>query len=86
MLRHFAHHLLGRLVLAQADEARVAQDAVGGEFGEGDLGDQLGLDPVRALRSARGTSTGALSTASGFIRSIRSSISLALKPVPTLPA
>ena len=40
-----------RLVFAQRDEARVAQDAVGGEFGVGDLGDQLGLDPVRALRS-----------------------------------
>ena len=69
------HHVLRRLVFAQPDEARVAEDAVVGEFGEGDLGDQLGLDKCAPLRSARGTSSGALSTASGSIRSISSSIS-----------
>ena len=56
----------------------MAQDAVAGELGKGDLGDQLGLDPVRALRSARGTSSGALSVSSGLIRSI-SSRSLGVK-------
>ena len=49
MLGHFAHDFGRRLVLAQRDEARVPKDAVIGEFGKGDLGDQLGLDPVRAL-------------------------------------
>ena len=49
MLGHFAHDLLRRLVLAQPNEARVPQDAVVGELGEGDFGDELRLDPVRAL-------------------------------------
>ena len=64
----------------------MAQDAVGGDFGEGDFGDQLRLDPMRALRSARGTSSAALFGSSGSSARISSSISLALKPVPTFPA
>jgi hypothetical protein len=38
-----------RLVLAQSDEARMPEDIVVGEFGEGDLGDELRLDVMRAL-------------------------------------
>ena len=40
--------LARRLVLAQGDETRVAQDALVGELGEGDLGDQLGPDEMGA--------------------------------------
>ena len=49
VLGHFAHDLGRGLVLAQRDEAGVAQDAIVGDFGEGDFGDELGLDPVRPL-------------------------------------
>ena len=49
MLGHFAVDLLRGLVLAERNEARVAKDAVGREFGEVDLGDEARLDPVRAL-------------------------------------
>ena len=44
----FGHDLGGRLVVAQRDEAGVADDVFGGEFGKGDLRDQLGRDPVCA--------------------------------------
>ena len=40
---------LAGLSSRKRNEARVAKDAVRGEFGKGDLGDELGLDPVRAL-------------------------------------
>ena len=49
MLRLFDHHFLCRLVLAQADEARVAQYSLVGEFGECDLCHQLRLYEVGAL-------------------------------------
>ena len=54
MNRLFANHLARRFVLAQRDEARMAEDSVGGELGEGDFGDQFGLQPMRApLLAAR---------------------------------
>jgi hypothetical protein len=50
----FRHDVLGLLVLAQPDEAAVAHDILGGEFGEGDFGDQFGLEPLRAARLGAG--------------------------------
>ena len=47
--RHFPHNLRRRLVLAQCDEAWMTKDSVVSELGEGDFGDELGLDPVSAL-------------------------------------
>ena len=47
------HHLARGLVVAQAEEARMAQPAVAGPLGEADLRDQLGLDP--GARRARGS-------------------------------
>ena len=85
MLGRFHDDVAGRLIFAQAEEAWVAEDPFAGEFGEGDLGDQLGLDEMRAAPVGARHLDGALSTSSGFIRSIISSISLALNPVPTLP-
>ena len=52
-LRHaarLAHDLGGRLVLAEALERGMAQQAVAGPLGERDLGHQLRLHPVRAAR------------------------------------
>ena len=46
----FGDHLLRRLVLAKAEEARVAQHVVAGELGERDLSDQLRRDPFDAAR------------------------------------
>src|SRR5207302_9662269 len=46
-------HLAGRLVLAQPQERWVAELAVPGALGEGELGDELGLEPGgRALGDA----------------------------------
>ena len=45
----FADDLPGVLVVAQAEEARVAHDALVGPLGELDLGDQLGPHPVGPL-------------------------------------
>ena len=44
----FAPDFAGLLVFAEALECRVAEDAFGGPFGELDLADQLGLDPMGA--------------------------------------
>ncbi len=46
---HFAHDLARRLVLPERNEARVAKDPVAGEFAEGDLRDEHGLQPMRPL-------------------------------------
>src|SRR3546814_1756979 len=46
----FGCHVLRLLVGAQADEARVADRAAGGIFGEGDLGDKIGLYPMDLAR------------------------------------
>ena len=55
----FRNDFLGRLVLAQALEGRLAQDAVAGPAAEFDLGDQLRLAPRRTFLSlAAGPSTG----------------------------
>ena len=43
----FQDDLRCRLVLAERDEARMAQCALGSEFGEGDFANQAGLDPMR---------------------------------------
>ena len=43
--RGFGHDILRRLVSTQAQIARVAQHAIGREFGEGDFGDELGRHP-----------------------------------------
>ena len=52
--RRLAGDLARRLVLAQAAEGGVAQDAVGGPGAELDLGDELGLDPDDAARRVGG--------------------------------
>ena len=43
-------HVLRLLVLAQADEARVAHRSAGGIFGEGDFGDEVGGQPADVAR------------------------------------
>jgi hypothetical protein len=49
-----SHDVLRWLVRTHADEAWVPQNAVIRHFGEGDLRDELGLDPVRALAVGAG--------------------------------
>src|SRR3954452_8441798 len=49
-----AHDLGRRLVVAEAEEARVAQAAGAGPLREADLGDELGLDPRHAALLDRG--------------------------------
>ena len=84
-LRPFELHLARLLVLAQAQEGRMPQDAVGGEFREGDLGDELRLDPFRAAHLARHLLEGrvlARELLEARAELFRSSSS---KPVPTRP-
>jgi hypothetical protein len=52
--RDFLAHLIGRLVLAEADVNGVTQEAIGGPSQIGDLGDKLWLDPMRGDPRAAG--------------------------------
>ena len=77
----------GLLVAAQAEEAGVAHDTVGGELGEGDLGDQLRLHPMRAARlRARHFGGGGLALPAARNFAAARACSGCEKPVPTLPA
>jgi hypothetical protein len=51
--RGFPPHLIGRLVLPEADIDRVSQEVVGPPGQVGDLGDQLRLDPVHSREDQR---------------------------------
>src|ERR1051326_516741 len=54
----FPYDLARVLVVAEADETRMAELAVGCPLGEGELGDELGLDPMDAARRGPGSGPG----------------------------
>ena len=78
----------GLLVGAEPLVSRLAEQPVLGPFGEGDLGDQLGFDPVDGLAERRlafieGIGPPWPSESNRLRRSSRTS---RVYPVPTLPA
>lgn len=92
--RNLPSHLVGQLVLAEADVNCVTQEAVARPVQIGELGDQLRLDqwtrertsgyPKRVLRGG-GTLRGEVLRASGSRRLRRSASTLSDIPVPTRP-
>src|SRR3954447_21038548 len=89
-----AHDRARGLVVAQAEEARMAQPPGAGPLGEADLGDELRLDPRHVAlpdRAGGGAQRGRAGHGGASRRSARrrvrrsSSVSRS-KPVPTLPA
>ena len=79
--------LLGPLVVAQAEEARMAQPPVAGPLAEADLGDEPGLDPAGALgdRADVGERRRVALELRAARRRARAGCRWS-KPVPTLPA
>src|SRR5258707_9574455 len=83
--RSLDHDFRWTLITAPSKKRRLSQLSVLGPFGESNLTDKMGSDPLVRSGIFGGFTTGDLSINSGFKRSIVSCNPFSLNPLPECP-